>query len=67
MRVKKTTWLCLLTILVLVAPGAVLAWSDCMPDKVAELRKQLHAWYRDVDAKFLQPKGDGPAPWHPGD
>jgi hypothetical protein len=38
-----------------------------MPDKVAELRERLHAWYREVDAKFLQPKGDGPAPWRPGD
>ena len=38
-----------------------------MPEKVAELRERLHQWYRDVDAKFLQPKGDGPAPWRLGD
>ena len=35
------------------------------PDKVRELRKLLHAWYKDVDAKFLQPK-DGKTPWRPG-
>jgi arylsulfatase A-like enzyme len=38
-----------------------------MPEKVAELRERLHKWYRDVDAKFLQPKDGGPAPWHPNE
>ena len=36
-----------------------------MPDEVAELRRQLHAWYEKVDAKFLQEKG-GQTPWSPG-
>jgi arylsulfatase A-like enzyme len=35
------------------------------PDRVAELRRQLHAWYHDVGAQFLQPQPDGPAPWRP--
>lgn len=35
------------------------------PDRVAEMRSRLHAWYKDVDAKFLRPKDDGPMPWHP--
>ncbi len=35
------------------------------PEKVGQLRAQLHAWYRDVDAKFLQPKDGGPMPWRP--
>ena len=36
------------------------------PDKVKAMRKKLHAWYKEVDAKFLQAKGDGPQPWRPG-
>jgi len=35
------------------------------PDRVAQMRRKLHAWYKQVDAKFLQPKGDGPKPWRP--
>ncbi len=36
------------------------------PDKVAALRKELHAWYRDVHARFLRPKTPaGPKPWRP--
>ncbi|MBI1372110.1 MAG: sulfatase-like hydrolase/transferase [Phycisphaera sp.] len=35
------------------------------PDRVKEMRAKLHAWYRDVDAKFLEPKGNGPKPWRP--
>ena len=33
--------------------------------RVSEMRKRLHAWYRDVGAKFLSAKPDGPAPWQP--
>ncbi len=37
------------------------------PERVAEMRGKLHAWYKSVDAKFLQPKTpDGPQPWRPG-
>ena len=35
------------------------------PDRVNRMRDKLHAWYGEVDAKFLQPKGDGPTPWRP--
>jgi arylsulfatase A-like enzyme len=35
------------------------------PEKVSKLRSQLHAWYEEVDAKFLQQKEDGPEPWRP--
>ena len=35
------------------------------PERVSQMRKQLHAWYESVDAKFLQRKGDGPEPWRP--
>lgn len=35
------------------------------PERVAEMRKKLHAWYKDVNAKFLRPKKDGPKPWYP--
>ncbi|MDP6503722.1 MAG: sulfatase [Planctomycetota bacterium] len=36
-----------------------------MPDKAKEMRQQLHAWYKKVDAKFLQPKGEAENPWRP--
>ena len=36
-----------------------------MPERVAEMRKKLHAWYQQVDAKLLQPKPNGPMPWRP--
>ena len=34
-------------------------------ERVAEMRTDLHKWYKTVDAKFLQQKGDGPKPWRP--
>jgi arylsulfatase A-like enzyme len=36
-----------------------------MPDKVRQMRSQLHDWYQSVDAKFLQEK-EGQVPWRPG-
>jgi arylsulfatase A-like enzyme len=33
------------------------------PDRVAAMRQRLHEWYRQVDAKFLQAKPNGPQPW----
>lgn len=36
------------------------------PDIVKNLRSQLHDWYQEVDAKFLQAKDGGPEPWRPG-
>ncbi|MCO8125017.1 sulfatase [Stieleria sp. TO1_6] len=35
------------------------------PDRVSQMRQQLHAWYQTVDAKFLRPKPNGPAAWQP--
>jgi len=35
-----------------------------LPDRVNAMRDRLHAWYKEVDAKFLQPK-DGREPWRP--
>jgi hypothetical protein len=35
------------------------------PARVAELRTRLHAWYRQVGARFLEVRPDGPAPWRP--
>src|SRR5690606_18469740 len=35
-------------------------------DRASALRKQLHEWYKTVDARFLQPR-DGTQPWAPGD
>jgi len=35
------------------------------PQRVEQMRSKLHAWYINVDAKFLQPKGDNRNPWRP--
>ncbi|UCD52976.1 MAG: sulfatase [Phycisphaerales bacterium] len=35
------------------------------PERVAEMQAKLHTWYQEVDAKFLERKGDGPQPWRP--
>ncbi|MEX2120908.1 MAG: sulfatase [Pirellulales bacterium] len=35
------------------------------PDRVAAMRQGLHAWYKEVDAKFLQARPAGPRPWRP--
>ncbi len=39
--------------------------ADQHPDRVAAMRGKLHAWYKQVDAKFLRAKPDGPEPWRP--
>jgi len=40
--------------------------SGSMPEKVAELRRLLHDWYREVGAEFLYPKEEGgEMPWRP--
>ncbi|MBC8351554.1 MAG: sulfatase [Planctomycetes bacterium] len=36
-----------------------------MPDRVDQMRKSLHTWYKDVDAKMLRAKEGGPEPWQP--
>lgn len=36
-----------------------------MPDRVKAMRAKLHGWYKQVDAKFLQPKPGGGQPWKP--
>ncbi|MGJ8642599.1 MAG: sulfatase [Luteolibacter sp.] len=38
--------------------------SKAQPERVSEMRGMLHDWYKEVDAKFLQPK-DGNEPWRP--
>jgi arylsulfatase A-like enzyme len=35
------------------------------PDRVAAMRKRLHAWYKNVGAKFLRAKAGGKEPWRP--
>ena len=39
--------------------------ASSMPEKVTEMRKKLHSWYKDVGAKFLQEKGKSGKPWRP--
>lgn len=40
--------------------------ADQHPERVKEMRDDLHQWYQQVDAKFLSAKPDGPEPWQPG-
>lgn len=40
--------------------------SSELPERTQEMRDRLHAWYKTVDAQFLQEK-DGMIPWSPGD
>jgi arylsulfatase A-like enzyme len=35
------------------------------PQRVSAMTSDLHRWYTEVDAKFLQAKPDGPTPWRP--
>jgi arylsulfatase A-like enzyme len=35
------------------------------PERVERMRERLHAWYQEVDARFLRANDDGPAPWRP--
>jgi len=37
------------------------------PARAAAMRARLHAWYREVGARFLRAKPGGPAPWRPDD
>ena len=38
--------------------------AESMPDRVKAMRAKLHAWYKQVDAKFLTEK-NGQKPWSP--
>ncbi|MCA9269867.1 MAG: sulfatase-like hydrolase/transferase, partial [Planctomycetales bacterium] len=35
------------------------------PERAAAMRDKLHAWYKQVGAKFLSAKPNGPEPWKP--
>lgn len=43
--------------------------ADAQPQRAAHMRDRLHAWYKTVDAQFLQQKTSGPTggpkPWRP--
>ncbi len=39
--------------------------SDDHAERVAAMRRELHRWYNEVDAKFLRAKPNGPKPWRP--
>ena len=40
--------------------------ASAEPERVQQMRQQLHDWYKETDAKFLQAKPGGPEPWRPG-
>jgi arylsulfatase A-like enzyme len=39
--------------------------ADQYPERVEQMRSRLHAWYKQVDAKFLQPRPYNQNPWRP--
>jgi len=41
--------------------------ADQHPELVERMTSELHAWYREVDAKFLRAKPGGPQPWVPSE
>jgi len=44
--------------------------ADQNPERVKTMREKLHAWYQEVDAKFLQRKkntAEAAQPWRPGE
>lgn len=46
--------------------GERMDMAENQPERVNLMRSKLHAWYTEVDAKFLQPKSPGgEKPWHP--
>ncbi len=47
-------------------PGEKTDLAAREPDRVQAMRAKLHAWYREVGAKFLTAKAGGPQPWQPG-
>jgi arylsulfatase A-like enzyme len=46
-------------------PGEQSDLAESSAERVAELRKALHRWYEEVDARFLREKENGPLPWRP--
>ncbi|MBN2472974.1 MAG: sulfatase [Pirellulales bacterium] len=46
-------------------PGERDDLAEAQPGRVRMMRDKLHAWYRQVGAKFLRPKPGGPQPWRP--
>jgi arylsulfatase A-like enzyme len=46
-------------------PGERTDLAAAQPSRVDAMRKDLHAWYQQVDAKFLQAKDGAPEPWRP--
>ena len=39
--------------------------AESHQDKVTTMKKKLHDWYKEVDAKFLRSKGENTNPWRP--
>jgi arylsulfatase A-like enzyme len=39
--------------------------ASAYPQRVELMRDKLHAWYKQVGAKFLEPKDSSPQPWRP--
>jgi arylsulfatase A-like enzyme len=39
--------------------------AEQMPGRVEDMRASLHEWYKEVDARFLVARPDGPQPWRP--
>ena len=46
-------------------PGERNDIAEMNPKTVLSMRTKLHKWYKQVNAKFLQPKGSNIDPWKP--
>ena len=47
-------------------PGEKNDLAPHMRKRALNMRRRLHRWYREVDAKFLEAFPGGEKPWRPG-
>ncbi|MDR1009738.1 MAG: sulfatase [Opitutaceae bacterium] len=46
-------------------PGERTDLAAAEPERAAQMKTRLHAWFRETGARFLRQKPGGPKPWHP--
>ena len=66
-RYLRTRYIALASIIsVTLGVATMIVVNSVMAGFRYEMRERLHAWYREVDARFLRAKEGGPTPWWPG-
>jgi arylsulfatase A-like enzyme len=48
-------------------PGERNDLAAAEPERAAQMKTRLHAWFRETGARFLRQKPGGPKPWRPDD